>query len=273
MNTLYHSPFSVSSQKVRMAMAEKNLVWEDKIIDLLAGEHLHTEFKTLNPRSEVPILVVDGTTHLDSSLILEFLEDSYPDAPLFPDSIEGRYHARFWSNWVDRSLHAASGIITYAILARPLILQKPPEVVDALLQSLPDTAVRTWRSNVLEYGLEASEVKDSIIQHILFFDKLESCLTGAYSWLVGDCFSIADITVFPYVMRAEHVGLGDLMTFESYPNTRSWYLRMMSRPSMQPAFLKYFDNDVQELLMNLVGAAQPQMVDLLAGIKNLYLYQ
>jgi glutathione S-transferase len=64
-------------------------------------------------------------------------------------------------------------------------------------------------------------------------------------------------------MRAEHVGLGDLMTFEEYPNTRSWYLRMLTRPSMQSAFVRYFDGDTQELVMDLVVAAQPKIYELI----------
>jgi glutathione S-transferase len=120
-----------------------------------------------------------------------------------------------------------------------------------------------WRRNVLDLGLKAPEVKEAIVRYREFFNLLESDLAGPHSWLCGGAFSLADIAVLPYVMRAEHVGLGDLMTFEEYPNTRSWYLRMLTRPSMQSAFVRYFDGDTQELVMDLVVAAQPKIYELI----------
>lgn len=246
-----------------MALAEKKLPWNDQIIDLLAGEHLDVKFKQLNPRAEVPVLEDDGNILVESALINEYLEERFPEVPLLPQSPIERYQARHWNTWIDRSLHAASGVITYAVLAQPLILQQPAETIERLLQSLPNPATRSWRRSVLDQGLKAPEVKDAIAQYRDFFNRLESCLTGAHSWLAGGAFSLADIAALPYVMRAEHLGLGDLMTFEEAPNTRSWYMRMLTRPSMQPAFVKYVDGDTQELLMKLVVAAQPEVTELI----------
>lgn len=259
MITLYHSPFSVSSQKVRMVLAEKNLSWEDKIIDLLSGTHLGEPFRQLNYRAEVPVIEHEGSRFVDSTLINEYLEERFPEVSLLPPNPIDRYQVRLWSNWIDRSLHTAAGIITYAILARPLILKQPHEQIERLLQKLPDPSIRLWRQSVLEHGLNAPVVGGAITQYGDFFNRLESCLPNAYSWLAGDIFSLADITVLPYVMRADHLGLSNFMSFETYPNTRSWYMRMQSRPSMQPAFVKYVDGDTQELLMQLVLAAQPEI--------------
>jgi glutathione S-transferase len=263
MITLYHSPFSVASQKVRMALAEKNLDWDDRIIDLLAGEHLDGAFRRLNPRAEVPVLEHEGHLLVESASINEYLEDRFPEIPLLPRNPLDRYRARHWDNWIARCLHAASGVITYAVLARPLILQQPTETIEHLLRSLPEPSTRVWRRNVLDLGLKAPEVKEAIVRYREFFNLLESDLAGPHSWLCGGAFSLADIAVLPYVMRAEHVGLGDLMTFEEYPNTRSWYLRMLTRPSMQSAFVRYFDGDTQELVMDLVVAAQPKIYELI----------
>ncbi len=263
MITLYHSPFSVSSQKVRMALAEKNLTWNDQIIDLLAGEHLDEKFRQLNPRAEVPVLEDEGNILVESALINEYLEERFPEVPLLPKSPLARYQARHWNTWIERSLHTASGIITYAILARPLLLQQPAETREFLLQNLPEPATRSWRRSVLDQGLKAPEVKEAIARYYEFFNRLESCLTGAHAWLAGEAFSLADIAVLPYVMRADHLGLSDLMSFEDYPNTRSWYMRLQARPSMQPAFVRYFDGDTQELLMKLVVTAQPEVNELM----------
>ncbi len=261
--TLYHSPFSVSSQKVRMALAEKNLTWKDRIIDLLAGEHLHEKFRQLNPRAEVPVLEHEGNILTESALINEYLEESFPEVSLLPENPLERYRARCWDSWIERSLHTAAGIITYAILARPLILQQPSETIESLLQNLPEPATRFWRRSILEGGLRTTEVKEAVTQYQSFFNRLESSLSDAHAWLLGSKFSLADITVLPYVMRADHLGLSDLMSFEKCPNTRAWYMRMQARPSMQTAFVKYFDGDTQELLMKLLLGAQSEIQELM----------
>lgn len=262
MLTLHHSPFSVASQKVRLALAEKQLDWNDRLVDLLAGQHLHEDFLRLNARAEVPVLDHAGRLLTESWFICEYLEDAFPQHPLMPVAPEHRYAARQWNHWIERELHHASGVITYAVLARPLLLQQAPEVVDALLKAIPDASVRAWRASVLEHGLDAPQLKDSISRHRAFVRRMEIQLSDAHAWLAGPTCSLADLAALPYVMRAEHVGLGSLMTFEETPNLRSWYLRMLSRPSMQASFVRYVDADQQSLLTQLVVAAHPKLEQL-----------
>jgi glutathione S-transferase len=256
---LHHSPFSVSSQKVRLVLAEKGLDWTDRVVDLLAGEHLGEDFRRLNIRAEVPVLEHDGHVLSESWLICEYLDEVFPHVVLMPDQATDRHAARLWNHWIDREIHAASGVLTYAILARPLLAQQSPETLDALLQQLPDPSVRAWRTSVLAHGLQAPEVKASIAAHRAFFRRMEATLSDAHAWLAGASFSMADIAALPYVMRADHLGLGTLMSFDDVPNLRSWYFRMQARPSMQASFVRYLDGETQTLLTQLVIAAQPDL--------------
>ncbi len=48
---LYHHNISVCAQKVRIALAEKDLSWQGVHIDLMQGEHLKPEFLKINPRA------------------------------------------------------------------------------------------------------------------------------------------------------------------------------------------------------------------------------
>jgi len=63
---LYHTNMSVCSQKVRFALAEKKLRWEDHHINLQAGEQLRPEYLKLNPNAVVPTLVDNGTVIIES---------------------------------------------------------------------------------------------------------------------------------------------------------------------------------------------------------------
>ena len=57
MIALYHNDMSVCAQKVRMALAEKQLPWESHHLDLRAGDQQKPEYVKLNPNAVVPTLV------------------------------------------------------------------------------------------------------------------------------------------------------------------------------------------------------------------------
>jgi len=53
-------------------------------VDINKGEHFSDSFKTINPASTLPTLVLDdGTVLTDSIAICVYLESQYPDIPLF----------------------------------------------------------------------------------------------------------------------------------------------------------------------------------------------
>jgi glutathione S-transferase len=60
--SLYHSPISTCSQKVRLALAEKGLDYDSRIIELARQEHLEAWYLAINPNGVVPSLVHNGGT-------------------------------------------------------------------------------------------------------------------------------------------------------------------------------------------------------------------
>jgi glutathione S-transferase len=57
--TLYHNDMSVCAQKVRLCLAEKQLAYEDRHLNLRAGDQKRPEYLALNPNGYVPTLVHD----------------------------------------------------------------------------------------------------------------------------------------------------------------------------------------------------------------------
>ena len=72
---LYHNNISVCAQKVRIVLAEKNVPWTNHHLSLASGEQLTPEFKKMNPRGVVPVLVHDGNTIVESSVICSSLDE------------------------------------------------------------------------------------------------------------------------------------------------------------------------------------------------------
>ena len=67
--------------RVRAALAEKGVPYRTREIDLGSKP---AELLALNPKGGVPVLVDGGTIVADSLVILEYLEDRWPQPALFP---------------------------------------------------------------------------------------------------------------------------------------------------------------------------------------------
>src|SRR5437773_93893 len=81
---LYHFWLSSSSWRVRWALAFKGVPFRSVMIDLRAGEQHRPEHRARNPLGYVPTLEIDGRTLGESVAILEYLEERFPDPPLYP---------------------------------------------------------------------------------------------------------------------------------------------------------------------------------------------
>src|SRR4029077_4917134 len=79
---LYHNNVSVGAQKVRIVLAEKDVPWTSHDLSLARGEHLTPEFKAMNPRGVVPVLVHHDDTIVESSGICAYLDEGFRTPPL-----------------------------------------------------------------------------------------------------------------------------------------------------------------------------------------------
>ena len=98
---LYNASVSTCSQKVRMALWEKDLPWQDRPVVFQKNDHLSDWYLAINPNGVVPALVHDGKTIIDSSVINEYLEDVFPDRPLRPRDPFELAHMRAWRQFID----------------------------------------------------------------------------------------------------------------------------------------------------------------------------
>jgi glutathione S-transferase len=76
--------------RVRLALAEKGIDYEHVEVDLRDRPDWLYE---LNPSGKVPVLD-DGFVLPESAVIMEYLDDRYPERPLLPDDLTARAEAR-----------------------------------------------------------------------------------------------------------------------------------------------------------------------------------
>ncbi len=78
---LYDFGNSVCCQKVRITLRAKELDWEAISIDLFKAEQYDPKYLALNPKGVVPTLVHDGKPVIESTLICEYIDQTFPHAP------------------------------------------------------------------------------------------------------------------------------------------------------------------------------------------------
>lgn len=186
-------------QKVRIVLAEKSLTYELIQIDLAQGDQRRPEFLRLNPFARVPVLVDEDTTVYDSTVIIEYLEDEYPEPPVLPavESSALRARARIFEDFADTSF-------------TPQVGQLMAEMARAEGDRDQSRLQRLHRS--IERAL----------------DYLNHELVGQ-QFLAGD-FSIADIGFAPRLLVLGELGLEASL---NRPNVDAWIKRMLERPSIQ----------------------------------------
>lgn len=77
--TLYESKASPNSRRIRIFLAEKGIEIPTKVVDLGAKEQFSAAYAAINPRQQVPTLVLEGGTAIgEVPAIWRYIEDAYP---------------------------------------------------------------------------------------------------------------------------------------------------------------------------------------------------
>ena len=231
---LYHNLASASSQKVRLALAEKNLDFQSVEISL-AGEQHAPSYRAVNPSGVVPTLAHKGDHMFETAAILEYLDEVFPSPRLSPSNPVLRQRMRAHICRLNEFNHPANGMMHYAILARPALLQLPSDRLEALLAAMPNERDRKLRRAAVRLGVQAPEFADAVRTQEQLLDTCEAML-GRTSYLIDDDVTLLDLTALPYIARLDQMGLTQLIMECDRPRLAAWYAHMQLRPSWQSVF-------------------------------------
>ncbi len=234
---LYHNALSTCSQKVRLALAEKQLAYDSQLLNLQNGDQFNPDYLKINPKAVVPTLEDGGRIYIESSLIIEYLDDAYPQLPLKPASATDRFRMRALMRKIDETQHPACSVITYAIGLRPVMLQKSPDELEKLINAVPDPVRREGRRAVMKDGLQAPVFKSALHIYMDVLGEAEAMLKDS-AWVAGSTFSLGDCALLPYVLRLDHLGQKALID-ETLPNIARWYRAVQARPSFKAAVIDF----------------------------------
>ncbi len=240
---LYHHGSSVCAAKVRFALAEKGVV-PDKLhyIDILKGEQFHADYLKINPKAVVPALVHNEHIINESTVICSYVDDAFDGPSLMPADALSRARVRLWEKFVDEQLHPACGELTFVCCHRHIVSRLGADGLRKFLNSTPDQSVTsTWRERkkeIVRLGFEAPGIEDTIRLYDSCLQKMGGVLRER-PWLAGESFSLADISLAPYVNRLDMLSMSGMWSGGRLPSVEEWFRRIREMQSFVPSFLDW----------------------------------
>ncbi|MGH7924143.1 MAG: glutathione S-transferase family protein [Candidatus Binatus sp.] len=227
---LYDFHGSPCARRVRIVMLEKGLEWEPRLVDLTKMEQKRPEYLALNPNGLVPTLVHGDRVIYESNVITEYLDAVFPEPRLYPAKPWLCARAKMWQAF-ELAMAKEYRPLMYLRVIGPIDRQRLKDAVMAdVRRSTDDPAHLDWVNRVYD-GTAVTEDEAALLASQLYrrIDHIERELVGEF--LLGDNFSIADISVYPRVAMYPMVGLQ--LDAAKYPRTTRWMSAMARRPSFK----------------------------------------
>jgi len=232
---LHNSPFSTCSQKVRMCLHEKGIAAENHWVDLVKFEQLSPEYLAINPHGVVPTLVHNGEAIVDSSVIIEYLDDVFPDPALSPSTAVGKAGMRAWMRYFEEVPTQAIRVPTFNALLVERLRSMSKSEFEALTESMPIRRQFYRRMDREGDGFDKRDTEDARQRLRATMEKVNSAVQSG-SWICGEQFTLADMTLMPTVVRMDDLGMASM--WDDLPGLAAWYARLQSRPAFA---LTYFN--------------------------------
>jgi glutathione S-transferase len=189
---------------VKLALLEKELPFEEKVVYTGANDSYRPDYLEQSPIGKVPCLETEEGSISESRCIIDYLERAYPDPPLYPSTP----FAVAKQNELTQVIELYLELAVRRVIPN-LFVGKPP----------PDNIARDVRATLAK-GARA-------LTQLARFDR-------AYV-LGGDHFTAADIAAAIHLPAISNIAKGVLGEdpLENVPGLSDYLARMKERPTIQ----------------------------------------
>lgn len=195
----WEHPLSPYAQKVKIAMREKGVAFEAITPMGIGSGAALEEFAKASPFGEVPVMVLqDGFSIFDSTIMLEYLEEAYPKPDMLPE---------------DPKLAAKARMIE--------------EMMDTRYEA-PLWAMGEIHAFKRAEGEKAKALEAEAARQIAGLNAWLARELGDHTWFCPPHFGWADLSVVPYLASATARGMGPA---KGTPLSE-WLARAMDRPAV-----------------------------------------
>ena len=182
----------------------------------------------------VPTLVHDGNVIIDSSVIMEYLEEVFPTIQLTPGDPVGRAHIRAWLHYFDE---VPTPSARYPSFNRFLIRTLEKMNHEGFTA---DAEARPLRKHLYQrmgqHGFPQEDTDQALENLVQSMDRIEATLKSHGSpWIMGEQFTIIDASYLPNIDWLDDLGYARMWQDER-PLVSDWYDRIRARPSYPIAY-------------------------------------
>src|SRR5580693_8641735 len=191
--TLYNAPQSTCSQRVRFVLNAKKLPFTEVKLDLLAGDQLKPDYLALNPNGVVPTLDHDGAIVIDSSVIIEYLDEIAPEPVSFtPRDAAQRATMRSHMRFIDEMPATAVRVPTFNLAFLPRFASMSEEEFVAFAESKP--LRKEFMLSMGRKGFPQKDMDDAMMRLRRTYERMDAEIEKSGGpWLLGSELSLADV--------------------------------------------------------------------------------
>ncbi|MGB6661250.1 MAG: glutathione S-transferase family protein [Xanthobacteraceae bacterium] len=231
---LYNAPQSTCSQRVRFVLNAKELPFSEIKLDLLAGDQLKPDYLALNPNGVVPTLDHDGAIVVDSSVIIEYLDELAPETLDFtPHDPVQRARMRSLMHFMDEMPAAAVRVPTFNRAFLPRFAAMSEDEVVAFAESKPQR--REFMLAMGRKGFPQKDMDEAMARLRRTYERMNAEIAKSGGpWLLGKDISLADVMAMPALVRM--ADLGQDMAWQDLPNVKRWFDAIHAHPAFAPTY-------------------------------------
>jgi glutathione S-transferase len=233
---LYNAPQSTCSQRVRFVLNAKGQEFDEKKLDLLAGDQLKPDYLALNPNGVVPTLNHDGQLVIDSTVIIEYLDEVLPDEANFtPRDPVKRAAMRALMRFIDEMPAASVRIPTFNIAFLPRFAAMSEEEFLAFAESKP--LRKEFMMAMGRKGFPQKDMDGAMGRLRRTYERLDREIEQSGGpWLLGKDLTLADISLMPAIVRMNDLKRsGD---WADLPRVGKWFELIRAHPAFKPTYYK-----------------------------------
>ena len=217
-----------------MVLAEKEIEWTPHLIASVQFDHFQPDYQALNPHCIVPTLIHDGHVLLQSGVIVEYLDETFPERGLKPEGAADRAIMRQWAHDEQAYLFPLIIIMSFNLM---MTLREKAYGIDQLREwskRHPDQVraqdyLRRVSSPMNQEAVDAAA--DKFTWHMERLEKQFKASGGP--WICGKTYSLADISIGSILDRIKYLDL--LRVLDGSPRVAEWYDQMEARPAFKKA--------------------------------------
>jgi glutathione S-transferase len=233
---LYNFPQSTCSQKVRLVLWEKEIEFLDRPVDSTMREHLSDWYLKLNPNGVVPTMLHDDAVIVDSSVIIEYLDEVFPVNSLTPSDPVERAHMRKWLRFFEEVSTAAIRVPSFNKFLSKRFDKLTQEEFDTFVDNHP-MRKQFYKKMRKEHGFDDRETASALDRLQQTLDRMEKGLAESGGpWLMGESLTLADYCIAPTIDRMNDLGLS--AAWDDHPLVTAWYENIRKRPAYAKTYYK-----------------------------------